>query len=136
MTDNPNTLNMPNTLTQHVSAPVLIPRNTAVAVVEIKDEEIKTDAGVILPAGTGKTYSQCEVYAVGRGLVTEGTESETADLKPGQRVLVQLRQQNRGVNAMGQPSSSVTTAGIEFKDAHGREIIIVEQMQILAILSD
>lgn len=104
------------------------PRNTLVTVVEVKDPAQKTDAGIIVPDATGKQYSICEVVEVGPGYAQFGERSATDDLASGQRVLVKTHQQSRG------PGGGLDPIGIGFTDDKGRNLILVEEQQIVGIV--
>jgi co-chaperonin GroES (HSP10) len=108
------------------------PRNSLVTVVEVKDAEVKTDSGLVVPQATGQSYKQCEVVEVGPGLVVEGDQSSTGDLRSGQRVLVKLNQRMQGPAG----GAHLQPIGVKFKDAQDRDLVLVEESQIVAILAD
>lgn len=109
------------------------PRNTLVTVAEIKSSETKTGSGIVLPANTSNEYKLAEVIHVGDGGLTHKDEiSPCADLKPGQLVLVKLAAQRR----MSRDYVSIEPIGIGFKTADGRDLSLVDQTQIFAILAD
>ena len=88
----------------------LIPRNTLVAVVEIKEAETINDAGIVLPAQTRNTFKQAEVVSVGGGM--DNNDEATRDLKPGYRVLVKLNKQSMRPGLGGEPVSSFEPIGM------------------------
>lgn len=111
---------------------ILKPRNTLITVVEIKDRDKKTDAGIIVPGGSGGEYKLCEIVAVGPGMTSKAAEVEALDdLKPGQTVLVKLAARMRQGNQVG-----LAAIGLEYKDESGRDLKLVEQTNIVAIIED
>ena len=109
------------------------PRNTIVAVVEIKQAEKKLESNIVVPASTNREYKLAEIVAVGPGMATNpGEKSLTADLKPGQQVLVKLHQKHR----IDQNMVGLEPIGVEFRTDDGRDIVLVEQSQIVVIVSD
>lgn len=108
----------------------VLPRNTLVTVAPIK-EAAKKVGSIVLPARQNSMYQQAEVVQVGPGMVdTTAGLSLTRDLKPGQRVLVKLNNQIR----ISMEMTGLEPIGVEFKDDSGRELVLVEQTQIVAIL--
>lgn len=111
----------------------LNPRNTLVTIVEIKDADKKTRQGIIIPGSTGSEYKLCEVVQVGPGCNSDASRQEGLDdLSPGQTVLVKLHA--RGRNAQGIPG--LAPIGLEYKDQSGRDLKLVEQTNIVAIVED
>jgi co-chaperonin GroES (HSP10) len=111
----------------------LKPRNTLVSVAEIKVAERKTAQGIVIPTNTEREYKMCEVIAVGPGMVTQPGETSLAnDLAPGMVVLVKLIAARR----LDQCSMGLEPVGIAFKLEDGRDIILVDQAQIVAIIGD
>lgn len=109
------------------------PRNTLVTVAEIKDSETTTESGLILPSATGREYKLCEVIAVGPGMITHENEvNPAADLWPGQKVLVKLATQRR----IDRDTVGLEPIGVDFKTEDGRDIKLVEQSMIVAIIED
>jgi co-chaperonin GroES (HSP10) len=109
------------------------PRNTLVTVAEIKDSETTTESGLILPSATGREYKLCEVIAVGPGMITHENEvSPAADLKSGQKVLVKLAAQRR----IDRDTVGLESIGVDFRTEDGRDIKLVEQSMIVAIVDD
>lgn len=108
------------------------PRNTFVTVVEVKQAEKKTDAGIVLPTDTAHEYKVCEVVKVGPGAVTMKEEvSSTRDLEPGQTVLVKLAAKRQ----VGRDAYALAPLGVGFKDDAGRALVLVEESQIVGILA-
>ena len=109
----------------------VIPRNTLVTVVEIKNKEKKTEHGVVLPTSISNEYREAEIVEVGAGCNSPAAQAESIDdLKSGDRVLVKLNQRSRG------PAGGVGFApiGLAFKDDAGRDLVLLEQTNIVAIL--
>lgn len=110
---------------------MLKPRNTLVTVVEITEKEKKTASGIVLPGETSNEYRLCEVVAVGPGMKSYEAElSATADLQPGQRVIVKVNQQMQ----ISRDIATLKSVGVKFTDADGRPVILVEQSQIVAFV--
>jgi len=109
------------------------PRNTFVTVVEIKEAEKTTEAGIVLPSQTGQQYKLCKVVAVGPGCATMKDErSTTADLKSGQTVLVKLKQKMRvSADAYG-----LEPIGVGFTDDAGRPCTLVDESQIVGVVAE
>ena len=111
----------------------LIPRNTLVSVVEIKDAVKQTNAGIIIPQGNKGVYRLCEIVGLGPGCSYNTAElSEMHDLKAGDTVLIKLA--DRVANKVG--GHSLACVGLEYKDEAGRDLVLVEQTSIVAIVSD
>lgn len=105
----------------------LIPRNTLVTIVEIKEAEKKTAAGIVLPTHVGSEYKLAEVVSVGAGCKSEASKAEGLDdLTPGQTVLIKL--------ASRRGQGGLQKLGLEYKDDQGRDLILVEQTNIVAIV--
>lgn len=110
----------------------IVPRNTLVLVRLFKKAE-EQRGKIVVPTGQ-QEYCEAEVLDVGPGNVSaEGGRSETFDLKPGQRVLVQHQQKVagpdgvvRGYRPQGLP--------LKHKDGGG-ELFLFEQTAILAIVA-
>lgn len=106
------------------------PRNTLVTVAPIKNEEKKV-GNIVVPQQTGQQYQQAEVIAVGPGMVASDNErSQCADLKPGQVVLVQVASRRPGPAG----GSTLESIGLDYKTDDGRDLVLVEQSQIVGIL--
>lgn len=109
------------------------PRNTLVTVAEIQDRNRTTDTGIVIPSQTGNEYKQCEVIAVGPGMITEPNEMNPArDLKPGQLVLVKLKHQRR----LDPNHVSLEPIGVGFQSDDGRNLALVEQSQVVGIIAE
>lgn len=107
------------------------PRNTLVTVAPIQEKE-KEVGGIIVPDSTSARYQQCEVIAVGPGMIDqEGGRSLCEDLRGGQIVLVQIGQARQS-----QVGPRMETIGLDFRTEDGRDLVIVEQSQIVGIISD
>lgn len=110
---------------------MFVPRNTLVAVAEIKEREKKTASGIVIPNGTSQQYKLCEVVAVGRGMATQqGERSLTDDLIVGQQVLVKVAAARR----INQDFVGLESIGVDFQTDDGRDLTLVEQSQIVAIV--
>lgn len=110
---------------------MFVPRNTLVAVAEIKEREKKTASGVVIPNGTSQQYKLCEVVAIGRGMATQqGERSLTDDLVVGQQVLVKVAAARR----INQDFVGLESIGVDFQTDDGRDLTLVEQSQIVAIV--
>lgn len=111
---------------------ILNPRNTLVTLVEIKDKDKKTSAGIIVPGSSSSEYKLCEVIAVGPGCTSEASRQEGLDdLVPGQTVLVKLSARVRTATQQG-----LAPIGLEYKDQSGRDLKLVEQTNIVAVVED
>lgn len=109
------------------------PRNTLLTVTELKKPEERTDAGIVLPRNSNTQYSVCRIIAVGDGGTTyENEQSACRDLRPGQQVLVKLMSSRPG--AVG--GMQLQTIGVNFKDDEGNDLVLIEQMQVVAILAE
>jgi co-chaperonin GroES (HSP10) len=107
---------------------MLKPRNTLVTVAPVTKGEKKV-GNLIVPDETSKEYEQCEVVEVGPGMLEhEGDQAQTHDLKPGQRVLVH--------NHARRGDGRLQRIGVGFKTNDHRDLILVEQSQIVAIIED
>lgn len=104
------------------------PRNTIIALLLHEQAEKKTGAGVIVP-GHADTFCEGTIVSVGPGtLSAAGGQSETFDLKPGQRVLVAARQKMQ--NQLG--GFDYKHTGIELEGG----VFLYEQSKILGIITD
>jgi co-chaperonin GroES (HSP10) len=111
---------------------MLKPRNTLVSVVEIRKAEEKVGS-IILPRENSNEYQECEIVAVGPGMCDHADELPlTRDLAVGQRVLVKINAARR----ISQDHVALQPAGVKYKDDGGRNLILVDQVQIVAILAD
>lgn len=111
------------------------PRNTLVLVKLILKPEEKV--GLISVPTADKEYAEGEVISVGDGLVAaEGGQSETRDLKPGQRVLVKHQRKHQRPGQMG-VQTAFTDEGLKlrYEGDQNTEYRLFEQNNILAILS-
>lgn len=109
------------------------PRNTLVAVAEIKEANKKTESGIVVPATTSREYRLCEVIAVGPGMLTHKDEvSPCADLAVGQTVVVKLMHARR----IDANTAGLEPIGVDFRTEDGRSITVVEQSQIVAVVAD
>jgi len=101
-------------------------------VTEEKVSPVHLESGLVVPSAMNKQYSICVVVRVGPGsMYAAAQQSETHDLKTGQRVLVMVgkpAQDARGGYAI-QP------LGLPLKDG-GADIKLIEESQIVAILED
>lgn len=112
---------------------MMIPRNSAVLVTEVKREEQKVGAGVILPAKTNALFRICKIVAVGEGLVHfENMKPDTSDLKPGMFCVVKVNKSHR----IDERMVGIEPLGYEFKTDDGEEMKMVDQLQIVGILPD
>lgn len=108
------------------------PRNSLVTVVKLPEAE-KQVGSLVIPTSLNKQYARCEVVAVGPGIITQLNDvSVCADLKPGQHVLVRVSRSQR----IDQNTIALHGIGVEFKDDRGRDLILLEQSDIVAILAD
>jgi len=108
------------------------PRNTLVVVAPEKQAEKKVGE-LVIPHQTGQQYQTCEVVEVGPGMVTDKDElSSTRDLKVGQKVLVHTKRARR----VDQNTGYLEPIGVDFNTDDGRELVLVDQTQIVAILDD
>jgi len=112
---------------------ILKPRNTLVTIVEVKDAVKKTEAGIIVPGSGGNEFKLCEVVALGPGNDSDASKVEGLDdLKAGQTVLVKLSARVRGP----QGQQGLSPLGMDYKDESGRELKLVEQTNIVAIIEE
>jgi co-chaperonin GroES (HSP10) len=103
---------------------MLQPRNTLVVVAPI-DEKENWAGRVIVPDDTNEQYQKCEIISVGPGMSTHSDESSLcSDLYPEQHVLVQLMTRRTG--------GGLQPVGPRFKTKDGRDLMLVEQSQIVA----
>ena len=112
----------------------LTPRNSLVLIRLFKKAEDQRGK-IIVPTGQDE-YCEGEVLAVGPGVVAAaGGRSETFDLEPGQRVLVQYRtrvQNNHGMT-MGFRNSGLS---LRTRSNDGSELMLFEQANVLATIDD
>lgn len=112
---------------------ILKPRNTLVTLVEIKDRDKKTAAGIIVPGSNASEYKLCEIVEVGPGCNSQAAVGEGLDdLKPGDTVLVKLSARVRGP----QGQQGLASIGLDYKDESNRDIKLVEQTNIVARVED
>lgn len=108
------------------------PRNTLVTIAPIKQTEKKVGS-IILPGRQSQQYQEAEVLDVGPGMITQkGEVSPCRDLKPGQIVLVHVKAQRQ----VGPQQAVLEPIGMDFKLDDGRDSVLVEQSQIVAILAE
>lgn len=108
------------------------PRNTLVTIAPLKHAEKKV-GNIVLPSRQNQQYQEAEVLAVGPGMVTQDSELSTCrDLKPGQIVLVHVKAQRQ----VGPNQAVLEPIGMDFKLDDGRDSVLVEQSQIVAILQE
>ena len=108
------------------------PRNSLVTVAPIKDEERKV-GNIVVPQHTSKQYQQAEVVAVGPGVLSaEDSVNLCGDLKPGQVVLVQVASRRSGPGGV----ASLEPIGLDYKTDDGRDLVLVEQSQVVGIIQD
>jgi len=106
------------------------PRNTLVTVAPIEQAEKKV-GDIVLPGTSSQQYRQCEVLDVGPGMATRKDELSTCrDLRRGQLVLVQTHSQRR----LSQDAVGLEPIGLEYRTDDGRDVVLVDQSQIVAIL--
>jgi len=113
------------------------PRNTLVLVRLFKKDE--EQVGLLTIPTDKEIYTEGEIVAVGPGIVSaQGGESETRDLRPGDRVLVQHQRKFTRPAPAGGQQVALQPQGIELrrKDQDGREgeLMLFEQTAILAIV--
>ena len=107
---------------------MLKPRNTLVTVAPVEKGE-KQVGGIIVPDETSKENEQCEVVEHDPGtLEHEGEQAQTHDLRKGQKVLVH--------NHARRGDGRLQRIGVGFKTEDHRDLILVEQSQIVAIIED
>lgn len=103
-------------------------RNTLVLVRILPREEERIN-GLIMPDTNSQNYSSAKVIAVGPGTVVEDkVQSETFDLKPGQRVFIE----SHGSGRSGSGQAVRQFKGINLT-VGGESYTMFEQASILAI---
>jgi len=109
------------------------PRNTLILLrLKLKAEERVGE--LIVPAGN-EEYAEAEVLAVGPGnIMSAGGQSETFDLKPGQRVLVKHKKKMQRPAQVGGVQTTYMPEGIPLKPKDGEDLWLFEQGNILAIV--
>jgi co-chaperonin GroES (HSP10) len=110
---------------------VIQPRNTLVVLKVIEKSERKVSK-IIVPT-YNDCYAEAEVVAVGPGSISAaGGQSETFDLKVGQRVLVKHKKKmQRGPGDLGQ----LFDEGIPYRDGD-IDFLMVEQSSVVGILAE
>lgn len=109
------------------------PRNTLVTVAPIKKTEQKQDNGIVIPQQTNQQYQECEVLRVGPGMLThEQEKSPCEDLRAGQIVLVHVKQMRQ----LDAQHAQLQPLGVDFKTDDHRDMVLVDQSQIVAILQE
>lgn len=105
-------------------------RNTLVALKLIEKADQKH--GAIFVNSNAECYCEAEVISVGPGNIqAEGGRSETADLYPGQRVLVQHKKKfNNGSGLVKYVDEGLP---VRFED---ETYLLFEQTSVLAVLSE
>ena len=103
------------------------PRNTLVSIAVCNNMHTKV-GNIVVPERTSRNYQTAEIVEVGPGMVTESGElSTTRDLRPGQKVLVQTH---------ARTPNGLESIGVDFKTRDGRDLVLVEQSQIVAIVEE
>lgn len=106
---------------------MLVPRNTLVLVKLIEKKELRI--GQITVPDFDDLYTEAEVLAVGQGSVGLGcSQTETSDLKVGQRVFIQYKRKVGG-------SIISRLEGIRYVEG-GESFYLFEQTNILGIIAE
>lgn len=109
---------------------MLKPRNTVV-VLDLIEQSEREQGGIVVPTN-GELYAEAEVIAVGPGAGNvAGGNTETFDLKPGQRVFLQAKK--RGRNEHGR--EVLEYAGIRYV-VDDKVFFLYEQTSIFGIVAE